>query len=289
MSALATTTRRLAREPLVLFALFGVGLFAVDGVLHGSVAEGTDGAGAPEVRVSSATLRELHTHFEATAGRPPSDGDLEPLVRRHVRDAVLAREARALGLDVGDLVIERRLVQKMELLLDASVPVARPTDEEVRAFLVEHTAGASVPARVRFEHAYFDRARRDDADADARAALEALGAGTIETAGDAFVLGREVPETALPTIEERFGGGVADAVSEAPVGVWMGPVSGRFGVHLYRVLERREARAPTEAEAAPAARRAIEDERREQGVRRAIEGLIARYDVRVERAPAEAP
>lgn len=274
-AALRGLVARATREPLTWFLAVGVVLFSVDAVRHGNAAADD----ATRIGVSTATVRELERRFEATTGRAPSAGELEPLVRRHVRDAVLAREARAMGIDHGDLVIERRLVQKMELLLDATVAVEPASDDDVRAYVTAHTTEFVVPARIAFEHAFFDASRRGDARADAAASLARRMSGAEFDAGDAFVLGREVPATASTTIEERFGGAIARAVEVAPIGVWAGPVEGRFGVHLVRVRSREPARAQTFDEARPEARRAIERERRREAVARAVDALVARYDV----------
>lgn len=265
-----------AREPLFWFTVLGVALFSVDGVLQGGVAAGSDDDAERVVRVGDATLRELRVHYEATSGVAPDVAALEPLIDRHVRDAVLAREARALGLDRGDLVIERRLVQKMELLIDASVAVPSPSDAAVAAWIADHASELEVPGRVALEHVFFDASRRVDPSGDA---ARALAGGDDD--GDAFVLGRVLPETALPQIEERLGPQVAALAASASLGTWAGPVQGRFGTHLIRVTARSEARSPTVEEAAPGARRALDEIARAGAVRRAVDALIARYHVRV--------
>jgi hypothetical protein len=48
--------------------------------------------------------------------RSPTASESDRLVADYVREEVLYREALALGLDRDDLVVRRRLVQKMEML-----------------------------------------------------------------------------------------------------------------------------------------------------------------------------
>ena len=62
--------------------------------------------------------------------RPPTGEELTRLVTDHLREEVLAREAMALELDVGDTVIRRRLAQKMAFLLDDTIQVAEPPEAE---------------------------------------------------------------------------------------------------------------------------------------------------------------
>ena len=46
----------------------------------------------------------------------PSPEDMRRLIENKVREEILYREALALGLDKGDNIVKRRLVQKMEFV-----------------------------------------------------------------------------------------------------------------------------------------------------------------------------
>ncbi len=47
-------------------------------------------------------------------GRPPTERELEGLIKQFIREEILYREAIAMGLDQNDTVIRRRLAQRME-------------------------------------------------------------------------------------------------------------------------------------------------------------------------------
>ena len=47
--------------------------------------------------------------------------DLNQLIREFIKEEVLFREASTLGLDAQDYVIRRRLVQKMEFIIDVEL------------------------------------------------------------------------------------------------------------------------------------------------------------------------
>ena len=55
------------------------------------------------------------------------------LIADHLKEEVLAREARELQLDVGDTVVRRRLAQKMAFLLEDTVRASEPPEAELRA------------------------------------------------------------------------------------------------------------------------------------------------------------
>jgi hypothetical protein len=126
--------KSLLREPLVHFLLLGAALFGLDAWLRPSAAT----AGASEIVVSEARIRNLAQNFARAWQRPPTREELNGLVESFVREEVMVREALALGLDRDDAIIRRRLQQKLEFVSDEAVALARPTDEELNAFLQAH-------------------------------------------------------------------------------------------------------------------------------------------------------
>ena len=102
-------------EPIVQFLLLGGGLFLLQGMLRPPGA-----ASGGEIVVSDARVATLAQVFQRTWQRPPTQGELEGLIDDHIREEVLVREALALGLDRDDVIIRRRLRQKMEFLSDES-------------------------------------------------------------------------------------------------------------------------------------------------------------------------
>ncbi|MDK1373563.1 MULTISPECIES: peptidylprolyl isomerase [unclassified Sinorhizobium] len=93
-----------------------------------------------------------------------------------LKEELLAREARELGLDADDTVVRRRLAQKMTFLIEGTARIAEPTEGELRAFYDAHREKFVRPGRVSFEHIFFDRRKRSDAAADAQRLLVRLAA-----------------------------------------------------------------------------------------------------------------
>ena len=77
--------------------------------------KGASGAGR-HIVVTAAKRRWLDEHLERQWRRPPTAAESDRFVADFVREEVLYREALTLGLDRDDLVVRRRLVQKMEML-----------------------------------------------------------------------------------------------------------------------------------------------------------------------------
>jgi len=116
----------------------------------------------------------------------------DPVVRgRLVRNLQLARgdaaspealygEALSLGMDRSDWVVERRLAERMAARLRAEGAEQPVSDEALRSAFDRHRDVWERPATVQISHLFFSHARRGaDADSDARAALSALRAARL--------------------------------------------------------------------------------------------------------------
>jgi parvulin-like peptidyl-prolyl isomerase len=159
---------------------------------------------------------------------------MQDLVQSQVREEVLYREALASGLDRDDIIVRRRLAQKMEFLAHADV--STPTDAELRQYHAAHAAQYRQAAQVDFEHVYFrtDRSGTPAAQA-ARQAREALAQGAPVVA-DNFMLGNTLKAQDRDTLVRDFGSAFADAVLQAPEKAWSEPLASAQGLHLVRVL-----------------------------------------------------
>ena len=109
---LARRAAKWLKEPLIHFLALGVLLFGFHAVVSGPSSWETD----KTIRISEGDVRRLAAAWELQWRRPPSKQELTNLIREHVREEILYREALALGLDQDDSIIRRRLAQKMQFL-----------------------------------------------------------------------------------------------------------------------------------------------------------------------------
>jgi hypothetical protein len=81
---------------------------------------------------------------------------------REASDARRLQEARALGMVEGDLVARRRLVQRMEQRLSATAHAGEPSEEALEAHRLEQAARFTNAARVRISHVFLAARGADD-------------------------------------------------------------------------------------------------------------------------------
>lgn len=273
---------KLLREPLLHFLLAGALLFGAYAWLN----RGEDASGDIDktIRVTERELTWLAETWGRQWQRPPTDVEMRGLVADYLREELLAREARALELDRDDIIVRRRLAQKMDFILEDTAHLASPTEPELRARYDQDPARFGVPARVGFQSVFFSVEKRGDRTAaDVRAALARLTSGGSQPdpakLGDSTLLPDRMKAADEQEIAGVFGPDFARSVGALTPSGWAGPVESEFGLHLVRVTERQEPEVrPFEA---------VRDELEEEWRRRANEsarqayfkGLLDRYDI----------
>ena len=245
-----------------------------------------------KIVITQGQLESMVESFTQTWQRPPTHEEWEGLIRDRVREEVYYREAMALGLDKDDIIIRRRLRQKMEFVSDDVAAQAQPTDAELNAYLQAHPDSFRVEQRFTFRQVYLnpDKARRKPR-ARRRATARAVEAGTAARPISRRWAIRSCWSNhydALPASEvgKQFGEKFATAWAGLPLGQWQGPVESGYGVHLVFVSERTEGRVPALAEVRDAVRREWDEAQRLEANEKFYQELLKRYTVTIERPGA---
>ena len=275
--------RRWLKEPLVHFLTIGALLFGVYAWLHhGDSGSWNNGAGP--VRITATEVSYLTQTWERLQQREPTRGELHALVAGYLKEELLGREARAMGLEQNDPIIRRRLAQKVEFIVKDTSRLTAPTADDLHRFYEANMKSFQTRARVSFTHVFFDPERRQDAAADAKAALTALsrGAAAIGDIGDPFPIDAEVRDDIMQTVTERFGDQFAKAVFVLEPGAWRGPIASSFGLHLVRVTEAKPAGQLSFSEAEPQVRERWRDEHQREANKQYYESLLKKYGVVVD-------
>jgi hypothetical protein len=120
---------KLLREPLVLFLLIGALLFGVSALVGTGPMPESD----RRIIVNSGRIQNLKISFRRAEGHDPTPAETQGLIDDYVREEVLCREARALGLDRDDTIVRSVLRQRMEYLALGAGPKRTAKDPAGRA------------------------------------------------------------------------------------------------------------------------------------------------------------
>lgn len=271
------------REPLVQFIALGA-------ILLGVYAFASDAFTADESRriaINEAEVEFLVAGWERQWRRPPTEEELRGLIDARVREEVLYREALAVGLDENDMVVRRRMVQKMEMLTQDIALLADPTDQQLTAFFQERPDEYRLSPRVGFSHVYFNNDRRGAATAyEAQSALAQIQAESPQPEsaperGDRFMLQYDYPLSSTQEVQRLFGGRFADAIMALEPG-WHGPIASGYGLHLVYIREREEGRLPEYTEVRDRLVMDYNRMRSERANEALYEGLATEYDIEID-------
>ncbi len=272
--------KRLLKEPLLHFLFLGIVLFVVYGFVS---KRGNDEPG--EIVVTQGQIEHLAIGFAKTWQRPPTEQELAGLIRDHVREEVLYREALAVGLDKDDTVIRRRLRQKMEFISDDIAAQIEPTDADLNAYLQLHPDKFRTEPLFTFRQVYLDPQKHGESDlADLLAKLKlAADKADASELGDPLMLGHKFAAVPVGEVAKQFGESFAAALPGLETGQWQGPVASGFGVHLVFISERTEGRLPALSQVRRAVRREWDNDRRLEANENFFQTLLKRYNVTIER------
>jgi hypothetical protein len=242
-------------EPLLHFLVIGALLFAAYAWLN----RGGDNSPAPQVRLADSDVRWLEETFALQWQREPSPPELRGLLRDLVKEELFARQAKELGLDKDDIVVRRRLAQKMSFLLQDNARGTEPGEADLhrlyeaqRNRVQSQDQASQAPndqtqtsrttmftrPRISFMQIFFSRDRRPDAAADARAALQDLSradAAAPAGLGDQIAGKTEFRNADERAVANQFGAKFAARIFELTPGSWQGPIESSQGLHLVHV------------------------------------------------------
>ncbi len=262
--------RHWLKEPLVHFLIAGALVFWL---LSGRAPD----LGERRIVVDERVVAGLAQRFYDSFRRPPSQDEIDGMIRDHVKDQVYYREALRLGLDQGDEVVVRRMRRKMESLAVAGAEAAVPSDAELQALLDKDPARYALDPRTSFEQVYLG-ADIPQARTAADAKLAQLRTGIAVNAVPA-PLPAQLDQSGASEIAATFGDEFTLALRTLPQGQWSGPVASGLGLHLVRVTARSAPEKPSIA----SVRQRLENDWRAAAVAKAQDSAyaaIARgYDV----------
>jgi hypothetical protein len=229
---------RLWKEPLVHFLLIGAALFGAYAWISRTPGNPSTGKTA-QIQISAGDVQWLATNWTTQWRRPPTREELSGLISDYLNEQLLAREARALGLEDNDVIVRRRLAQKLTFLIDDTLRRAEPTQQELQQFYETNAQRFRKEPRISFAHIYFSRERRADAQSDAAHALNQLlaegSAPATAELGDRLLIESELRDETEQSISNTFGPGFARAVFALETDAWSKPIESGFGLHLVRV------------------------------------------------------
>ena len=270
--------RRAIRQPLVHFIIMGFALFVVYALLH---PERFAADNSRRIELSATDVGTVELAFIARWQRAPTPDELRSLLASEVRNEILSREAIALGLDKDDVIVKRRLAQKMEFLADDTSGLRDPTPAELRAWFDLHKSEFAPAPRITFHHVFFSTDQRGaGAEEAAREALRSASSRReASPRGDPFMYQDYYAGQTQVQVAQVFGSDFAKTLFSAPTQRWSGPFASGLGWHIVRAEEVKAGELPSYEEVEADVRERWMIEQRDAAKRAGFEAMLTRYEV----------
>jgi len=222
------------REPLVHFLFIGAVIYLLYGVFSEPVQEGND----KTIVVTSGEIDWMQASWKKRWSRLATAEELDGLIQQYIKEMVLYREALTMGLNQHDIVIRRRLAQKLEFLAKDLVTLTPPTEQDLQAYFDQHLQNYTEPTRYTFTQVFIDPDKHGDstlknAEEIKKVLIEQGDAVEDPGAlGDNLMLQSYYPEKEPLEIQKQFGSGFTESLIELSPEQWHGPILSGYGVHL---------------------------------------------------------
>ena len=132
-------------QRILIFFLIGLIIFFIDQI---SYQEDSN-----SVFISDQRINMLINSWNTQVGRNPSSDELIGLINNAIEEEILYREALKLGLDQDDIIVKRRLIQKIMLLKKSSLP--EPKESELVNFYQDNLDNYTSAEDYSFDHLFF--------------------------------------------------------------------------------------------------------------------------------------
>lgn len=283
------------KDPLVHFLLAGALVF----VVANQVTPGEDAGTEPKTILIDRETLLTELQFRTKTFEPElaakrlaslSPEALDQLVTDYVRSEVLYREANDLGFGNNDYIIKKRMIQKMDFIIqDLSGQSTRATRDDLVTHYNENQQDYLVPGFVTFTHVFIDGERLDPdaAMVKAKEMLKILEAEKVSFTqapgfGDRFPFGLNYVEKPKDLVASHFGQAWANQVFQLKPaeGVWQGPIQSEHGAHLVMLLTNQPDRMPPLAEVEGRVRADTERKLIESQRLLAIDKLVEEYTIK---------
>jgi peptidyl-prolyl cis-trans isomerase C len=272
------------KEPVLYFLLFGVLLYVSYQSFNNYL-----NRDKYVITVSQEEIQMLDQSWQMRWNRPPTPEEKEGLLKKNIRDKVLYRTAIEMGLDKEDMVIQRRMVQKIEYLGADIIQPPQPNEAELVAYFEEHKDEYKLPEIITMTHLFYDPDKRGETTLDdANKALARLNAqndpnSNLSEFGDAFMLANYYPNKTEMEIRKHFGSGFTESVFELETGKWHGPVLSGYGTHLVFVHNHEINEMPEYTDVRDMVRVDWMAMKKAELEQQYIDGLMARYEIVIEK------
>ncbi len=227
--------KKILKEPFFHFVLIGIALF----ILYGMVNDKTNSKN--RILINDFDVDNIIASWEMQWKRPPTEKELQNLIKLKVKQEIFYQEALKMNLDHNDEIIKRRLAQKMQFLSDDIASLTEPTEDELQEYYKDHVNKYLTPTSYSLYQIIFSPDKRTDNKKDAIETLKQFPNATFDEMknwGDQLPFPYYFEEVTANELGLQLGSKFPEALLDKGINKWIGPIPSGFGYHLVYITKR---------------------------------------------------
>ncbi len=272
--------RNILQDPLLHFLLFGAVIY----VASTFFIDASDNKQL--ITVSTGQVQHLKTLFKKTWQRPPSSEEVEGIVNDYVLEQAAYLEGVRLGLDRDDIVIKRRLRQKIDFIAEESVSRPQATDEQLNDYLMTHSDQFRLPPTLTLRQVYLDQKTYGESLNQKAGELLAVLKGSpeqdITQLGNRTLFEPRYQSKSSFEITRLLGTEFSRSVIKLEPESWYGPIRSSYGLHLVYIESKQMGRLPELSEIRSEVIREWGHDQRGNAIKTYYSQLLSRFQISIE-------
>jgi len=225
--------KKIISEPLLHFLVISLLFFVVYNRLNPAQAD------KQTIHVSEGRVAQIKNSFVTQWKREPFPKELDNAIYSFAVNEMYLLEAKALSLDVGDKVINRRLRQKMTYLLDDLASNNEPSANQLKQFYLDNADNYRSPSQYGFTQIYISSDRSDGELQSILALQKQRIQQGLTPKGDSSLLPGEVSLETEIQLDRKFGENFSTKLEAIEINQWSGPIKSAFGLHFILLKTRK--------------------------------------------------
>ncbi|WP_435135856.1 peptidyl-prolyl cis-trans isomerase [Formosa sp. A9] len=227
--------KKILKEPLVHFLFLG---FLIFGYYY--LTNKDSNAEENSIVIDNTEYDYLLSLWKKQWQRDPNEQEIKAFIDQYLRQEVFYKEALAMNLDHNDLIVKRRLSQKMEAVSnDLNAIIKSPTDDDLNAFYNKNKDLFILPPAYSFKQVLFLN-DEDNLESEMETTKTQLNNG--QDIPKARQTKLSIPNTwnksEATSIYKTFGDYFTSVLDSLPINTWVGPIPSGFGQHLVYISKK---------------------------------------------------
>jgi len=278
---------KIIREPLFHFFIIGGLIFLLNNLWGNRDYIPSDN----EINVTANRIETRVNQWSVQMGRSATQDEIRGFIEEYIRDEVLNREAKLLGLDKNDIVVRRRLAQKMAFMSSEFILIDPADDEQLLSYFYSNINKYIQPATVSFFQVYINSRELSDNEIDskaksikARLILEKVATDNLSNYGDMSLLSDFYSAMTADEINKVFGvPDFTDEIINIPGQTWDGPFESGYGHHLIFIVDKKDSITPSFSKVKEQVEKDFMDIRQKEAEDQFYKKLKSRYIINIEK------